>query len=111
MHRRHLCAALVSGVMIVSATFAVSAQDEGVKRIEQLIKKANAQVQSVNEAEQQLQKTMNAYNAVLAPDVKDRRAAYKKLQQEIDSGSKTSMAAADLSKASGAVPKPMRGSR
>ena len=75
----------VSGIaLIIFGTIGVgSAQDEGVKQVEQLIKKANAGVESINDTKLQLQKTMEAYNAVLAPDVKDRRDAYKKLQKEV----------------------------
>jgi len=64
------------------------AQDEGVKQIQELIKKANAGVESINDTKAQLQKTMEAYNAVLAPDVKDRRDAYKKLQKEVNESEK-----------------------
>jgi len=75
----------VSGIaLIIFGTIGVgSAQDEGVKQVEQLIKKANAGVESINDTKLQLQKTMEAYNAVLLPDVKDRRDAYKKLQKEV----------------------------
>jgi hypothetical protein len=70
--------------MIVFGTaFVVSAQNEGVKQIQQLIKKANAGVESINGTKLQLQKTMDAYNSVLSPDVKDRKDAYKKLQKEM----------------------------
>jgi cell fate (sporulation/competence/biofilm development) regulator YmcA (YheA/YmcA/DUF963 family) len=76
--------AIVAGIaMIMGSSFAVSAQDEGVKQIEQLIKKANSQVETIGDAKLQLQKTMDAYNGVFAPDVKDRRDAYKKLQKEM----------------------------
>jgi hypothetical protein len=80
----------VSGIaLIIFGTIGVgSAQDEGVKQVEQLIKKANAGVESINDTKLQLQKTMDAYNAVLAPDVKDRRDAYKKLQKEMETSEK-----------------------
>ncbi len=81
--------AIVAGIaMIMGASFAVSAQDEGVKQIEQLIKKANSQVESIGDAKLQLQKTMDAYNGVFAPDVKDRRDVYKKLQKEMANSDK-----------------------
>ena len=79
-HRESIIAAVTT---IVASTLVVSAQQEGVKQIEQLIKRAHDQVASINDAKQQLVKTMDAYNAVLAPDVKDRRDAYKKLQKEM----------------------------
>jgi len=76
--------AIFSGLaFLAAATVGVRAQEEGVKQIQQLIKKAKSEVESIDEAKQQLQKTMSAYNAVLAPDVKDRRDAYKQLQKEM----------------------------
>jgi len=80
----------ISGIaVIIFGTATVGfAQDEGVKQIQELIKKANAGVESINDTKAQLQKTMEAYNAVLAPDVKDRRDAYKKLQKEVNESEK-----------------------
>jgi Protein of unknown function (DUF2959) len=75
-------------VMIFGSALVGAAQDEGVKQIQQLIKRANSGVESITEAKLQVQKTMNAYNAVLAPDVNDRRDAYKKLQKEMESSEK-----------------------
>jgi uncharacterized protein YhaN len=93
MNQPHSLAGLagtVSGIaLVIVGTIGVGfAQDEGVKQVEQLIKKANAAVESINGAKLQLQKTMEAYNAVLAPDVKDRRDAYKKLQKEMATSEK-----------------------
>ena len=77
-------AAIVSSLAVVATSaVGVVAQDEGVKQIQELIKKAKGQVESIGSAKLQLQKTMDAYNAVLAPDVKDRRDAYKQLQKEM----------------------------
>jgi DNA repair exonuclease SbcCD ATPase subunit len=81
-------AALIAGTMLLGTPSLLWGQDDGVKRIAQLIKKANAQVQSINDAKQQLEKTVTAYNAVLAPDAKDRRSLYKKLQQELSTTDK-----------------------
>jgi len=80
----------ISGIaVIIFGTATVGfAQDEGVKQIQELIKKANAGVESINDTKAQLQKTMDAYNTVLAPDVKDRRDAYKKLQKEVNESEK-----------------------
>ena len=75
-------------LMIFGAALVGVAQEEGVKQIQQLIKKANSTVESITDARTQLQKTMDAYNAVLAPDVKDRRDAYKKLQKEMANADK-----------------------
>jgi DNA repair exonuclease SbcCD ATPase subunit len=74
--------------MIAWCAVGAAAQDEGVKQIEQLIKKARAEVESINEAKQQLQKTMTAYNTVLSPDAKDRRDSYKQLQKEMATSEK-----------------------
>ena len=88
MNHRQGRVTLIIVAAIFATQLAVSAQDEGVKQIEQLIKKANAQIESINDAKQQLQKTMNAYNQVLDPNVKDRRDAYKKLQKEMSESEK-----------------------
>ena len=64
------------------------AQDEGVKQVEQLVKKAGSTVQTVAEAKVQLQKTMDVYNALMADDATDRKGLYKKLQKEMDSTEK-----------------------
>jgi hypothetical protein len=90
MNRRPSMTRTVFGVslMIVGASLVGVAQDEGVKQVQQLIKKANSVIESITAAKLQLQKTMEAYNAVLAPDVKDRRDAYKKLQKEMATSDK-----------------------
>jgi chromosome segregation ATPase len=80
--------AFVAGATLLATPSVLWGQDDGVKQIQQLIKKANTQVESITDARQQLEKTMNAYNAVLAPDAKDRRSLYKKLQQEMASTDK-----------------------
>jgi ElaB/YqjD/DUF883 family membrane-anchored ribosome-binding protein len=59
------------------------AQDQGVKEVQQLVKRANSTVSAITDTKMQLQKTMAAYDAVLAPDTTDRRGAYKKLQKEM----------------------------
>jgi len=88
MNHRQCRTILLTAAAIFGTQLALSAQDEGVKQIEQLIKKANAQIDSINEAKQQVQKTMDAYNQVLDPNVKDRRDAYKKLQKEMSASEK-----------------------
>ena len=90
MNQPHSLARTISGIaLIIFGTVAVAfAQDEGVKQVQELIKKANAGVESINDTKAQLQKTMEAYNAVLAPDVKDRKDAYKKLQKEVTESEK-----------------------
>jgi uncharacterized protein YhaN len=74
--------ALATALVLASAGPAL-AQDEGVKQIQQLVKRANSTVGAINETKLQLQKTMAAYDVVLAPDTKDRRGAYNKLQKEM----------------------------
>ena len=88
MQPRHSFTAIAGVMMFIAATGAARAEDEGVKQIEQLIKRAKSQVETIGEAKQQLQKTMAAYNAVLAPDVKDRRDTYKTLQKEMATSEK-----------------------
>ena len=79
-------------IMIFGSALVGMAQDEGVKQTQELIKKAKSGVESITDAKLQLQKTMVAYNAVLAPDVKDRRDAYKKLQKEMATSEKKRVA-------------------
>jgi len=88
MSQRNSSAVIAGIAMILGSSLGVAAQDEGVKQIQQLIKKASAQVESINDTKLQLQKTMDAYNAVLSPDVKDRKDAYKQLQKEIANADK-----------------------
>ena len=88
MRPHHFSTAIASVVMFIAASGSARAQDEGVKQIEQLIKSAKGQVEAIRDARQQLEKTMTAYNAVLAPDVKDRRDAYKSLQKEMATSEK-----------------------
>jgi hypothetical protein len=83
MNLHHSSAVLSGLAFIVGAIAGLAAQDEGVKQVQQLIKKAQAEVQSIDSTKLQLQKTVDAYNAMLAPEVKDRRDAYKQLQKEM----------------------------
>jgi chromosome segregation ATPase len=88
MFKRQLPSLVFGIALLVAAVPALGADDAGVKQIQELIKKARAQVESITDAKQQLQRTMQAYNGVLAPDVKDRQDAYKKLQKEISTTEK-----------------------
>jgi hypothetical protein len=83
MGLRQAATVFASLAFVAATTVGVAAQDEGVKQIQELIKTAKAEVQSIDTAKLQLQKTMDAYNAVMAPEVKDRRDAYKQLQKEM----------------------------
>ncbi len=80
--RHHGSLAIVVTILLGSAGPAW-AQDDGVKQVQQLVKRANSTVGAINETKLQLQKTMAAYDSVLAPDTKDRRDAYNKLQKEM----------------------------
>jgi uncharacterized protein YhaN len=82
----------------LGSAVAARAQDQGVKQVNQLVKRANSTVEAINDAKQQLQKTMAAYDSVLAPDVKDRRGAYKKLQKEMANTEKKRLEIAEKSK-------------
>jgi chromosome segregation ATPase len=88
MRRSQYVPVIASIALLAGSGVGLRAQDNGVKQINQLIKKANEGVASINDAKQQLQKTMDAYNAVLAPDVKDRQDAYKKLKKEMATAEK-----------------------
>ncbi|HVH25489.1 MAG TPA: DUF2959 family protein [Vicinamibacterales bacterium] len=93
-------ARMVSGVsaIVLGTALVSSAQETGVKQIQELIKSANTSVKSINDTKLQLEKTMAAYNTVLSPDVKDRQDAYKKLQKEMENADKRR---ADVSKRAG----------
>jgi len=95
--RHHESVAIVVTVLLGSAGPAW-AQDEGVKQVQQLVKRANSTVAAINETKLQLQKTMAAYDSVLAPDTKDRRSAYNKLQKEMANTEKKRAQIAERSK-------------
>lgn len=65
-----------------------AAQDEGVKRIETLVKASGSTVQALSDTKLQLMKTMDVYNALLAEDVKDRKKLYGDLQKQIETTEK-----------------------
>jgi hypothetical protein len=69
----------------IALCFAATAysQDESVKQVEQLVKKAKATVEAVGNTKVQLSKTMEVYNGLMAEGNTDRKGAYKKLQHEI----------------------------
>jgi Protein of unknown function (DUF2959) len=74
------------GISASILAFAVTteAQDEGLKLVEGLIKKAGSTAKAVGDAKLQLAKTMLVYNAIFADDAKDRKSLYKKVQGEMD---------------------------
>jgi hypothetical protein len=73
---------------VLSLAVAASAQDEGVKQVELLTKKAGATVEAIANTKIQLMKTMDVYNSLMADDAKDRKGLYKKLQSEMASTEK-----------------------
>jgi chromosome segregation ATPase len=75
-------------VVALTPAAAASAQDEGVKQIEQLVKKSGATVSTIAETKLQLKKTMDVYNSLLADDASDLKGLYKKLQKEMDATEK-----------------------
>jgi hypothetical protein len=80
-------------VALVVATSAVlaasaSAQDQGIKQVEALVKASGSTVQAIAETKLQLLKTMDAYNALLADDAKDRKKMYRDLQKEMENTEK-----------------------
>lgn len=80
--------AMATGAVTVLGLTAVHAQDQGVKQVEQLVKKSTATVKSVEDTKAQIQKTMDAYNVVVAPETTDRKSAYSKLMKEMESTKK-----------------------
>jgi hypothetical protein len=80
---QHYRSSVIVFAVLLGLAGLAEAQDQGVKEVQQLVKRANSTVSAINDTKTQLQKTMAAYDAVLAPDVKDRRGAYKKLQKEM----------------------------
>ena len=79
---------LAAAAIVLSFAVAARAQDEGVKQVEQLTKKAGATVEAIANTKVQLMKTMDVYNGLMADDATDRKGAYKKLQSEMQSTEK-----------------------
>src|SRR3954469_9088223 len=67
---------------------APAVQVNGVKQIQQLIKRATAAVKAVDDTKLQIQKTVDQYNLVVAPETTNRKSAYSKLQKETDMAKK-----------------------
>ena len=75
-------------VAALAAAVSARAQDEGVKQVEQLIKKSGSTVQAIAETKVQLQKTLDVYNTLMSDDAKEMKSTYKKLQQEMEATDK-----------------------
>jgi Protein of unknown function (DUF2959) len=81
---RILAVLTVAGLAVVVGR----AQDEGVKQVEQLVKRSGSTVQAIAETKIQLQKTMDVYNTLMSDDAKNMKSNYKKLQSEMDTTEK-----------------------
>jgi hypothetical protein len=81
---RHAVAALVA----LALTATLSAQDEGVKQVERLVKASGNTVKAIGDTKVQLMKTMDVYNALMADDAQDRKKLYKNLQKEMENTEK-----------------------
>lgn len=79
---------LAAAAIVLSFAVAVRAQDQGVKQVEQVTKKAGALVEAIANTKVQLMKTMDVYNGLMADGATDRKGAYKKLQSEMESTEK-----------------------
>jgi hypothetical protein len=88
MERFGLVRGLAAAAIVLSFAVAGRSQDQGVKQVEQLTKRAGATVQAIANTKVQLMKTMDVYNGLMADDATDRKGAYKKLQQEMQSTEK-----------------------
>lgn len=61
---------------------------EGLKRTDNLIKKAEELVKEATSAREQIAKTLDTYNSIFADDVKDVRKAYKDVEGEMGKSEK-----------------------
>jgi ElaB/YqjD/DUF883 family membrane-anchored ribosome-binding protein len=66
------------------ATSAGAQSDEGVKQIETLVKASGNTVKAIAETKQQLQKTMDVYNSLMADGAQDLPKLYKDLQKQME---------------------------
>jgi phosphoenolpyruvate-protein kinase (PTS system EI component) len=72
----------VLAVLALAAT-AGAQSDEGVKQVEELVKASGNTVKAIADTRQQLQKTMDVYNSLMADDATDRKKLYNSLQKEM----------------------------
>lgn len=80
-------AVVVAATALALGGLSLHAQ-EGVKQVETLIKKSTATVKSIDETKAAIQKSVDAYNLVIAPGTTNRKSAYSKLQKEMESTEK-----------------------
>jgi hypothetical protein len=83
MKRYGLGQGLAAAAIVLSFAVAGRSQDQGVKQVELLTKKAGATVEAIANTKVQLMKTMDVYNGLMADGATDRKGAYKKLQSEM----------------------------
>jgi len=76
--------AALTAVIVLGLRVPAAAQgDEGVKQIERLVKASGNTVKAIAETKQQLAKTMDVYNALMAEDAKDRKKLYADLKKQM----------------------------
>jgi hypothetical protein len=75
--------ACFSGAALLALAVTAQGQDLGVKQLEKVVTRAGTAVQTIVDTQLQLMKTMDVYNSLMAPDAKDRKALYRKLQVEM----------------------------
>jgi hypothetical protein len=80
---RALATASLSLLLAVAWTTVAAAQ-AGVKLAESLVKKTEESAKAITEAREQVQKTLDAYNALVEGNVQDTKKAYGDLQKEMN---------------------------
>jgi len=71
------------GPLLALGTTVVAQPNEGVKQVDRLITASGKTVKAVADTRLQLVKTMEAYDALMARDAKDRKKLYDRLQKEM----------------------------
>jgi hypothetical protein len=69
--------------VVLAFAVAARAQDEGVKQVEKLTKRAGDTVEAIGNTKVQLMKTLDVYNSLMSDSATDRKGLYKKLQGEM----------------------------
>jgi chromosome segregation ATPase len=71
-------------LLLTTGWTTVAGAQAGVKQAENLAKKTEASAKAITEARQQIQKTLDVYNALVEGNVEDTKKAYGNLQKEMD---------------------------
>lgn len=79
---------LLSAVLAVPSIAPALGQNEGPKRTEELVKRAERVVKSTSEAQDQLRKTINIYNSIMQGASSELRKEFENLQKEINNTQK-----------------------